>query len=59
MRLDRGWRMRLDGAWRMRLDGGLGSKLHGVPFCVGGPLSPQTAGARKYLEGVSKATDGF
>ena len=38
---------------------GLGSKLHGVPFCVGGPLSPQTAGARKYLEGVSKATDGL
>ena len=51
--------MRLDGARRMRLDGGLGSKLHGVPFCVGGPLSPQTAGARKYLEGVSKATDGL
>ena len=37
----------------------LGSKLHGVPFYVGAPLSPQTVGARKCLEGVSKATDGL
>ena len=29
------------------------------PFYVGTPLSPQTVGARKCLEGVSKATDGL
>ena len=41
---------------------GLGDKLHGIPVCVGDPLStniPQTAGARKCVEGVSKATDGI
>ena len=41
---------------------GLGNKLHGISLCVGDPLStniPQTAGARKCVEGVSKATDGI
>lgn len=46
----------------VKLDEGLGNKLHGIPLCVGDPLStniPQTAGARKCVEGVSKATDGI
>ena len=46
----------------VKLDEGLGNKLHDIPLCVGDPLStniPQTAGARKCVEGVSKATDGI
>ena len=45
----------------VKLDEGLGNKLHGISLCVGDPNSnnvPQTAGARKCVEGVSKATDG-
>lgn len=46
----------------VKLDEGFGNKLHDILLCVGDPLStnvPQTAGARKCVEGVSKATDGI